>query len=805
MSAFKRLNKSDIVTLPTTYHKNWNYQQLFPKSSDGKIVIYRGINLTGSFDINTDPVTNGRYDRLVYQVINHTFYQSYTASLDTSSLAHSIYYESASLQRPTSSYFNYNSNPYIKKNFPSSSNSVIRVMSISPDLYGNTIEPSKFNLFISSSMTTGSVNGQFLIVDDSWGNLWDIAAISSSFKLAEDGYVSKNNIFTSGTFIGNIFYAHGLAVITNPSYVNLFPNTILASNNDSYRILNVTPNKTITGYLDNDTLDGVPITASGVNYQPVLGYSFPAYTASLVSGGYIALNNNDIKGVTPSKYKLNYSCSVTASGLTITSNIATITVDVYADILTCSLSGTFNVCNPYGGQPLYVNPMFGVPPYRFETYITNPALARMTLISGSTPISGWFSPTASMGTYGTGTYASFVYDALSSFVRHDYTIDTKVQFVLDPVDYTSVCQTKIHTLSDTGGLAPYTASITSSISSSKPFSGSGLDGAGWNFMFDNYTSSIDWEVRMVDANGCWSNQFITTRGRFFDYYGAYPELDNIVHVNTGFKSASKIVQYYDNGFPTGNTTSIASGSTIIQCSKSFSSHITNSLTVSGRFYECLYGFVTISGQFQAGPAAPFFMTTNSLFHNTNGVINTTPWDVAPSTYQYTDYMFGIYAMTSSLYTSGTLAKDTGLYYGYSGSWYEQTSISPQITAAGKYKNVEYWFYTSSAVIPLHSSGALFLTPIGGGANLSWSFVSGAISQNYLTTKNGDAVTASCWVSNPPFNRYIQIFENGVSIKSTGPTVGTGSITCSFLPTNSFSTYQIVVQTYSLAETASILF
>src|SRR5688572_9959398 len=101
MSAFKRFNKSDIVTLPIVANKEWtlNHSTLPPTGSE--YTVYKGKNLTGSFEINNDPVTSNQYERLMYDMINHTFYQSYTASLNTSSLASGNYFESASQDRPT--------------------------------------------------------------------------------------------------------------------------------------------------------------------------------------------------------------------------------------------------------------------------------------------------------------------------------------------------------------------------------------------------------------------------------------------------------------------------------------------------------------------------------------------------------------------------------------------------------------------------------------------------------------------------------------------------------------------------------
>jgi hypothetical protein len=185
MSSFKKLSKPDISVVPYYANKQWNIStSCYPTSSE-YLVIYQGTNLTTSFSLSNDPINEGQYERLVYTQINHMFYQSYTGSLNTSSLARSIYYESASQQRPTASYFIYNDKDNLVKSFPTGANETIRVLAVNQPIYGNKILPNSFVL--SSSV--------YYITDDGFGNLND-----------------------SSTHVGNIFYAHGLAIITNQDY-----------------------------------------------------------------------------------------------------------------------------------------------------------------------------------------------------------------------------------------------------------------------------------------------------------------------------------------------------------------------------------------------------------------------------------------------------------------------------------------------------------------------------------------------------------------------------------------------------------
>jgi len=209
MSSFKKLSKSDVTVVPYNANKQWLLDYCpYPTSSD-HLTIYKGTNVTGSFSLDDDPVTENQYERLVYSQINQLFYQEYTTSLDTSSLMLSLNnYESASQQRPTSSYFIYNDNKNLIAPFPTGALEGIRVLSVNQEIYGNKILPNNF--ILSSSV--------YNVVDDGAGNLYD-----------------RTN---SNTHIGNIFYAHGIAVISNQDYQLMFPLPPLANNDYANFVFN---------------------------------------------------------------------------------------------------------------------------------------------------------------------------------------------------------------------------------------------------------------------------------------------------------------------------------------------------------------------------------------------------------------------------------------------------------------------------------------------------------------------------------------------------------------------------------------
>jgi len=290
MASFKRLKRSDIISVPYVANKNWVFNYCPYPIGDEYIKILKGTNVTGSFSLDSDPVTEGQYERLVYSQINHLFYQNFTSSLNTSSLAASLYYESQSTNRSTGSYFDYNENSNLIKFFPTESNAGIRVLSVSKNLYGHQILPYHFKLSSSA----------YYIKDDGIGNLIDQ--------------------LNSNSHVGNIFYSHGVSVITNPDYQYMFPLPPLANykstiflDTDDPRIINMTGSVDVRG--------GVLNTGSLVLYN-----NTGDFVAN--SNGTITFNNSASLGT----YSVKYTFTTTLSGSTcntpLISNLGLLKVNV---------------------------------------------------------------------------------------------------------------------------------------------------------------------------------------------------------------------------------------------------------------------------------------------------------------------------------------------------------------------------------------------------------------------------------------------------------------------------------------------
>jgi len=352
-SSLKKLNKADITTVPYAANKQWVLPYSCPSISNSYFNIFKGTFITGTFSPDnylTDPITNGQYERLIYDSMNHMFYQSYTNLLNTSSLMlNADTYESASQQRPTASYFNYNINPNLVKNFPTGASAGIRVLSVNQDIYGSKILPTSFNLSSSAYNIADDGNGNLIDYTCQNFTITDTSGLTNSYSYTDcDGGNVNGTLgalqsytfcatlgtltFVSGTIInngicsspsnvnvGNVFYAHGLAVITNTDYQNMFPLPPIAINDVATYTTSNTSAK-IINILANDISRSCALDTSSV---VLYGDNSTYYTVN--ANGTITLNAS-ASGNYDVYYTVNSLCSNSCS---LTSNKAKVTTNVY--------------------------------------------------------------------------------------------------------------------------------------------------------------------------------------------------------------------------------------------------------------------------------------------------------------------------------------------------------------------------------------------------------------------------------------------------------------------------------------------
>lgn len=200
MGAFKQFLASDIIVTPLTVNKSFTFDGASSLTgSNVGIDRFLGLNTSSLFNPLTDPVTgqnNTQYQRLVYDSVKELYYSNYLQNpygspLNTSSLVPGSDPSGDVLIGTGGSpglYDNYQQSTLtFGRYFPTESNDVIGVLSIPVGLYGNYVQPGSF--------------------------VWT----AESGSVYDDG---QGNLLFSGTddICGNIFYAHGIAVITTCSF-----------------------------------------------------------------------------------------------------------------------------------------------------------------------------------------------------------------------------------------------------------------------------------------------------------------------------------------------------------------------------------------------------------------------------------------------------------------------------------------------------------------------------------------------------------------------------------------------------------
>ena len=325
--AYKKLNPTDIKSVPYTANKQYEYDS--SSYSDNNIQTYVGeyipITTDRPFDsVNDNLTTDQNYRRLIFESIRHLYYENYITASSVDQTP-----ERSGLEFPdnvnhfwhSSSFDNYIQNTLASGSFPNYRNfpyfqsqefdyddegnalygtavyfiensAKIRVISIPKDKYSEGIKPTTFAI---------SGSGYF-IADDGQGNLFDFIKVIAEYG---DVFYSAAPAYYAGKAdglvvpVGNIFYNHGLAVITNQDYLCFIGGTPVARN-DYYTILNTQEEK-ILNIIAHDFDDCVNIASESVSTSNVSGVSFPDF--SLSGSGDIVITPNNTS-IIPGQYKL---------------------------------------------------------------------------------------------------------------------------------------------------------------------------------------------------------------------------------------------------------------------------------------------------------------------------------------------------------------------------------------------------------------------------------------------------------------------------------------------------------------------
>jgi hypothetical protein len=387
--AYKKLNPAEIKSVPYVANKQYEYDS--SSYAENNIQTYIGeyipIDTDQPFDaVNDNLTTDGNYRRLIYESIRHLYYQNYiTASSQDQDIADDalIYPDNTNYFWHSSSYDNYLQNTMNSGSFPNfrefpyfqtvqydfdatgsqygdalyfiENSAKIRVISVPKDKYGEGFKPGSF-------VISGS---EFYMADDGQGNIYDyikvIARYGQRFYSAAPGYYSGEDLAIP---VGNVFYNHGIAVITNVDYLCFIEGNPVARN-DYISVLNTQENK-ILDILTGDFDDCVSLASESVSTSPIEGFTFPDYSVS-ASGDLIITPN--LNSIIPGGYKLQYTVDNTVGN---TSNTASISLEITSQPLTSSVESLTQSCwegNESASLTFSIDK--GIPPYSWSVDGTN--------------------------------------------------------------------------------------------------------------------------------------------------------------------------------------------------------------------------------------------------------------------------------------------------------------------------------------------------------------------------------------------------------------------------------------------------
>jgi len=369
--AFKKISPSDINI--TDYTANKNYKYLDTEISGSGINIFIGenspISINNGFDpINDDKTTNNEYRRLVFDSIKHLFYHNYISS-------GTFYISSSYEEYPQTTLFSgsyttnlrkinniegysfqgnnsiYNESTrydgtalYDEAYFDSNRGSLITVISLDKNIYGNKINPNTF--LISDDV--------FYIKDDGEGNIFDYSTKSNYDNIIKSG-------IPSAIYVGNIFYSLGIIIITNSDYICILGSPPTAVN-DYFSYENVSagtdPQLDI---LSNDYSDCGGIDYSSLTLTSLPGKTFPDCYIGGDSLLHILRNQNSY---IPGKYQIGYTIK---NNTGLQSNVGLVNLDITSQPLRISNFNNTKTCKNSPGN-IYVsfNIEYGTPTYSYS-------------------------------------------------------------------------------------------------------------------------------------------------------------------------------------------------------------------------------------------------------------------------------------------------------------------------------------------------------------------------------------------------------------------------------------------------------
>ena len=218
MSAWKKLRQQDVFITSYTAKKPYSVNSGSAFQLEGLLSIPAQSSSLYNYYIGGQAKSYGFYKTLVYRSINQLYYRDYNRATGTIT---------GSLEKDSGSYFL--SDHYEETSIVTGSrflNEDAVVVSIPQTTYGNKIEPGSVKITPAPSTFTSSLFIDRGYVQDNYVFSGSTTYYGSIEPLVDDGN-GNLGIMNSDEYIrvGNVFYSHGIAVITDNIITNYFLGT----------------------------------------------------------------------------------------------------------------------------------------------------------------------------------------------------------------------------------------------------------------------------------------------------------------------------------------------------------------------------------------------------------------------------------------------------------------------------------------------------------------------------------------------------------------------------------------------------
>jgi hypothetical protein len=499
--SYKTLNSNDITL--TSYIANKPWEVTNATLSQNGINIFIGenipVNRTSLYDpINDIKTSNQESRRLIFESIKHLYYENYTSGSLTGKFFNS------------SSYFNYEQSTLASgsgistfRNLSTITGSISNpnnfsaydevLYDVSSSLYDETtFDPSKIGKIavisvdrkiMGSGLTPNTVHisgSGYYLRDDGEGNLYNYQTeanyvIYSSTIYNPDAYLELiNSNPPQLEYVGNVFYSHGLIVITNGKYLCVFgaPPT---TTNDYFSYFNLDTPQTFD-IIANDYADCGNIVFNTFNSSSTSGYSFPDFT---YNNGFINITPNQ-SSVIPGTYKIGYTIS-NSSGLI--SNTSSINLTITSEPLQITnIISSSNCGGTTSNLPVTFSINYGVPYYSYS-------LDNGVSYTGSNSL---FNVTISGSVLPSSNNIIYVKDYLGNVVTQSFSSFSP------PVTYTTTIGKNPCSTTSTDGI------IIIEAPSNQTGTSVNINNTGWNSIPNTYTSlgTGSYNILVRDINNC---------------------------------------------------------------------------------------------------------------------------------------------------------------------------------------------------------------------------------------------------------------------------------------------------------------